>query len=412
MVARGDESPGSGGLMHATLEYRPSGSLAKLLLRNAALNLITLTIYRFWAKTRVRQYFWHAVRLDGEPLEYTGLGRELLIGFLIVLAVLAPATLVWSTAQTLLHADPIGLGIAQFIYFLAVYVLIHAATFRARRYRLARTRWRGIRAGQDGSTWRYIRLCLLWGLASMVTLGLAYPWMRIAQQRYLMNNTRFGDRPFSFDAPALPLLGSWLIVLMPTLLFYASLAGFFWGFWAITPEDTEASKKYFAEAFSRRGGFLAASAVFLVALGVSWLWYRLAEFRYFAAHTRLGAISVVSYARAWPILGRVILCLVVLAGFVLLMSILLTLGIWLVLSAFRDNVDAVAILPLTLLLAGLIAFLLRRFWWTLIVTTGIARHVCETLEISGIEELDSISQTVTPEQKYGEGLADSFEVAG
>lgn len=330
-----------------------------------------------------------------------------------MLAVLAPATLVWSTTQTLLHADPIGLGIAQFIYFFVVYILIHAATFRARRYRLSRTRWRGIRAGQDGSTWRYTRLCLLWGLASMATLGLAYPWMRIAQQRYLINNTRFGDRPFSFDAPALPLLGSWLIVLVPTLLFYASLVGFFWGLWSITPEDTEASAKYFAEAFSKRGGFLAASAVFLVALGVSWLWYRLAEFRYFAAHTRLGAISVVSYARAWPILGRVILCLVVLAGFVLLMTVLLTLGISAALSAIRGgNVDMIALVPISLILAGLIVFLFRRFWWTLIVTTGIVRHICETLEISGIEELDSISQTTAPEQKYGEGLADSFEVAG
>ena len=398
--------------MHATLEYRPSGSLAKLLLKNAALNLITLTIYRFWAKTRVRQYFWHAVRLDGEPLEYTGLGRELLIGFLIVLAVLAPATLVWSTAQTLLHADPVGLGIAQFVYFFVVYILIHAATFRARRYRLSRTRWRGIRAGQDGSTWRYVRLCLLWGLASMATLGLAYPWMRIAQQRYLMNNTRFGDRPFSFGAPARPLLGSWLIVLVPTLLFYASLAGFFWGFWSIAPDDTEASKKYFTEAFSRRGGFLAAAAVFLVTLGVSWLWYRLAEFRYFAAHTRLGAVSVVSYARAWPILGRVILCLVVLAGFVLLVAALLTFGLSVVLNLFGRTGTAGALFPLSLLIAGLVAFLLRRFWWTLIVTTGVVRHICETLEISGIEELSSISQTTAPEQKYGEGLADSFEVAG
>jgi Bacterial protein of unknown function (DUF898) len=43
--------------------------------------LITLGIYRFWATTRVRRWFWSKVTIDGERLEYSGTGFELLILF-------------------------------------------------------------------------------------------------------------------------------------------------------------------------------------------------------------------------------------------------------------------------------------------------------------------------------------------
>jgi len=65
-------------------------ALGWLVFKNTLLTIITLGFYRFWGKTRIRKYIWSSQSLFGEPLEYTGTGKELFLGFLIVLAVLIP----------------------------------------------------------------------------------------------------------------------------------------------------------------------------------------------------------------------------------------------------------------------------------------------------------------------------------
>src|SRR5579862_6777094 len=63
-------------------------SFAWLSLRNGALNLITLTLYRFWGKTEVRRRLWATTYLNDEAFEYTGRGVELFVGFLLALLVI------------------------------------------------------------------------------------------------------------------------------------------------------------------------------------------------------------------------------------------------------------------------------------------------------------------------------------
>ena len=73
-----------------SIEYRGTqGPLFWLALKTALLTLVTLGIYRFWAKTRVRKYFWSATAPGGDPIEYTGNGLEKLLGFLMAVAFLA-----------------------------------------------------------------------------------------------------------------------------------------------------------------------------------------------------------------------------------------------------------------------------------------------------------------------------------
>src|SRR4051812_6107878 len=66
------------------------GALFKICYLNLLLTVVTLAIYRFWAKTRLRRYVWRHVAVGGESFEYTGTGKELLIGFLKALLVLFP----------------------------------------------------------------------------------------------------------------------------------------------------------------------------------------------------------------------------------------------------------------------------------------------------------------------------------
>src|SRR4028119_1352775 len=62
-------------------------------LTNLLLTVVTLGIYRFWATARERRYLWSRTRFIDDHLEWTGTGKEMFIGFLIVMAVLLPILL-------------------------------------------------------------------------------------------------------------------------------------------------------------------------------------------------------------------------------------------------------------------------------------------------------------------------------
>src|ERR1700754_3060716 len=64
-----------------------------LVARGAGLELITVGFYRFWLATDIRRHLWSNTVIDGDTPEYTGRGKELLIGFLIALAILMPVYL-------------------------------------------------------------------------------------------------------------------------------------------------------------------------------------------------------------------------------------------------------------------------------------------------------------------------------
>src|SRR4030043_1381420 len=67
-----------------------SSDLWRLLIRGALLLMVTLGIYRFWLATDVRRFLWSNTEIAGETLEYTGTPLELLLGFLIAIAILIP----------------------------------------------------------------------------------------------------------------------------------------------------------------------------------------------------------------------------------------------------------------------------------------------------------------------------------
>ena len=66
------------------------GEFFDLAKRGAALELVTLGFYRFWLLTDIRRHLWSNTQVDGDAAEYTGRGKELLIGFLVALAILVP----------------------------------------------------------------------------------------------------------------------------------------------------------------------------------------------------------------------------------------------------------------------------------------------------------------------------------
>jgi len=179
-------------------------TLGWLVFKNTLLTIITLGFYRFWGKTHIRRYIWSSQSLFGEPLEYTGTGKELFLGFLIVLAVLIPIGIIINVGN--FYIQTMGNNIAlisfQVVYYLILFYLFGYAVYRARRYQLSRTVWRSIRFAQAGDAKKYALKFIGYWLLAVATIGLAAPLAMVRLQTYLTNNTFLGQENFNLDARA------------------------------------------------------------------------------------------------------------------------------------------------------------------------------------------------------------------
>jgi uncharacterized membrane protein YjgN (DUF898 family) len=79
------------------------------------------------------------------------------------------------------------------------YLFAQFAVYRARRYRLSRTIWRGVRFSMTGSGWDYAWRAGLWMLLVIVTFGVALPWYLTALERFKMRHTSFGSLAGRFE---------------------------------------------------------------------------------------------------------------------------------------------------------------------------------------------------------------------
>ena len=120
------------------IDYVPQPGLAAIALSNFFLNLITLWFYRFWAKTRVRRHIWSSVQINGEPVEYTGTGKELFLGFIVIMAIVfVPLTLIGFGLAFHYGPESPALVVFQLAIGLMLVTLYGFAIYRARRYRLS-----------------------------------------------------------------------------------------------------------------------------------------------------------------------------------------------------------------------------------------------------------------------------------
>lgn len=181
------------------------GALTALFFKNLALSIVTFGVYRFWAITNLRAFLWQHWKVAGEPFDYSGTGKELFIGFLKVAVVL----LMLSTAAQIgqvTGAGDIVQAVIGFGYTIFVFLLYVVGSYLGLRYRMARTRWRGVAFVQAGTLKGYLGLMLLGWFLCVVTLGIYLPWFQIKRARYVFNHLSFGSIPFQQNATAKGLL--------------------------------------------------------------------------------------------------------------------------------------------------------------------------------------------------------------
>ena len=188
------------------------GDFFRLVGRGALLELITAGLYRFWLATDIRRALWSGTSVDGDPPEYTGTAKELLIGFLFALAILVPIYVVYFLIGIEAERTKAFASVPLVLFF---YAFGQFAIYRARRYRATRTVWRGVRFWMSGSGWAYSWRACLWGLLTLLTLGLALPWRESALERYKMRHLHYGDLEARFEGTGWGLFkrGWWLWLL-------------------------------------------------------------------------------------------------------------------------------------------------------------------------------------------------------
>lgn len=386
----------------------PRGRLLRLLIRNLLLNALTLGFFRFWAKTHLRRYFWRHTKLLGEPLEYTGTGGELFIGFLIVMAVLVPLLAGASLLQLLVPHFAV-----QFLVPAVLFALTPLAVYRMWRYRFTRTLWRGVRFGLDGSSLRYTGLWLGYGALTVATLGLATPWRRIVTTRYLIDHARFGVTGLSLEVRGGRMFLPWLVV---TALLAAVLAVL-----AATNASTavelaamfrdafEESKAVSGPEVGEALGRLRLWPLLLLVLPVlAYARYRAVEFRYLLDNVRVGETGLRSGLRTGFFVAVHVL------GWTLVLAVMFGLpGLFFYAIAFSDLTrDAFPGAFIGFIVLWALLLLVLGSVYILVVHVTVLAHVCRTLAVENPAALDDTVQSSAAPLRRGEGLADALDVGG
>lgn len=392
------------------------GDFVMLCIRGALLELVTFGFYRFWLATDMRRRLWTATSLAGEALEYTGRGRDLLIGFLFALAIIAPVNIVYFLVG--IEAERMR-AFASFPLALFYMMFGQFALYRARRYRLTRTIWRGARLWMDGSGVNYALRWLGWAIVALLTLGLAYPWMRASLERYKMSHTYYGDLRGRFEGRGWSLFrrgfGFWIcgIVVVALLGSGAYLQ-------APAMRASHGDAGMVLMGVGTLGAFL---------LPFLWPFFRALEWRWWADGARFGDMSMQSNVRGGAMLALYLKCALVsvLVVFGMLFAIMLTiaLGVLVVSLVAGSSVwpgsgaELGALIKPRMFLVGVLTLL---GYLALLLAMGVvARYyltfriwglVAGSLTISKLSALDGVVSRGEAANAIGEGLADSLDVAG
>lgn len=399
--------------------YGQNGDFCRIAIIGALLELVTFGFYRFWLATKLRRHLWSNTVIDGEPFEYTGSGRELLIGFLFALAILVPIYFLYFLAGVEAERK---YSFASLPLLIFVYAFGQFASYRARRYRLTRSTWKGVRFWMDGSGFGYAWRACLWGVLVYITLGLALPWREAALERYKMRHTYYGDLRGSFAGTGWEFFKRgwwlWLLAWLPVLLFiFVVLIGGAIG--------ASHGSKMSDEAI----GAAVAIAIFpmlLVGPAIPFIYaaFRAMEWRWWASGLRFGKLSVTSdlknhalFASYWATIGFTVLIFFV---FSIVLGIAATTIITMIGSKNVDAEFARLAQGSPLAIALLVGYFASYFATLLAIGTvmrvllmrGVWEKVVASLTVHGIAAADAVTARGEAANALGEGFADSLDIAG
>jgi uncharacterized membrane protein YjgN (DUF898 family) len=357
------------------------GEIYLVYLRSLLLTLLTFGIYRFWGRTRVRRYLWSHLSAFGDRFEYRGRGIELFLGFLAgvgFLLMLGGVLLgaLWLFARESLLSEVGADDVLTWLLLLAAWPLLAVGRYAGLRYKLTRTRWRGIRSGLAGSAWKFGGISVGLGFVNAMSGQLMTPVVDVALAKYRLKNLTFGTVNFGFAGQAGDIYGrfigfyflnilAWIGLIVIVALVIGGFAGTIdrFGGW-------EAISDHLAHPTP-----LVIVILFLVALAIYTLigllilplrcWYQAYLLRYLASRTWFGHMQFVTGVTTAQMWGFIVVNWIIL---------LFTLG----------------------------------FGWPWVLHRT-ARLVTEQLWIYGEVDAAAVAQALGAQPAIGEGLLDLFD---
>ena len=153
---------------------------------NLLFTILTLGVYSAWAKVRRLQFFYGNTRLAGDGFSYLARPVVLLRARILMLAVLL---IYFATFWFSLSAG--------FLLTLGLIPVYPWVVHRSLRFNSRMTAWRNVRFDWHGTYLQAFKVFVLWPVASVLTLGIAFPFAARAMREYLANDQSFGHARFS-----------------------------------------------------------------------------------------------------------------------------------------------------------------------------------------------------------------------
>jgi uncharacterized membrane protein YjgN (DUF898 family) len=357
------------------------GELYVVYLRHLVLMVLTLGWSRFWGRTRIRRYLWNHFAILGDRFEYRGRGIELFIGFIFVLLILgAWAGLVWLTWDHWVARQAIpGFGFLNLFSITVVFIgfpLAFVGQYAGMRYKLTRTRWRGIRGAMSGSAWSYGALAAMLNFANAMTGQLITPLVSVNLARPRITNAAIGTQRLEFAGQAGDIYGRYIgyyflniLVWIMVVVVVAVLIG--------VGSEFRAGGKTLADLFTKPGLdtvllIVIALAIFYTLFGLLILplrcWWLAYLIRYLVARTRAGNVLFATALTTGHMWGFLVLNYLI---------VLLTLGLG----------------------------------WPWVIHRTL-RLIANELWLYGAPDGATIGQPADRGPNFGEGLLDMFDVVG
>ena len=366
------------------------------------MTVLTLGFYRFWMRTRLRRWYWSAIRPGGHPLEYVGDPVEKLLGFLFAVVVLAfyigIVNLILMFASFSLFQDNFA---AYATSLVGVIPLWFFAQYRARRYILARTRWRGLRFGLEPGAWGYAWRAVLHWTVTLLSIGLLLPRMTFWLEKYKTDRTFFGTARMEQG-------GTWTMLYPAMKPMFLALGIALVGGGAIYAGNIPL------------GAGICVFAAFIGLYGL--VYYRVESLRRLTETKRINGVSFTLSPSAFRVLMIYVLGTLLASaavfipfmvfGFLLLLiqsaDILTEMGLEDVIAPVA-GLGRYAIIGLSVMIYFTI-FLLWSALTNVFITLPVIRHYFSTLTLAPASATSDIRQRPRDEFAEAEGFADALDV--
>ncbi len=255
---------------------------------NMLKTILTLGIYRFWAKTKIRQYIWSNTVFIGDAFSYHGTGKELFQGFVKFMGMMIPFLALMMALQ--IFGGESGQVIAGLLP-LGFWPLIPVLMVGAWRYRLSRTSWRGIRFSFRGERQEALMVYLKGGFLTAITLGLYWPYFRMQAETFWRGNSHFGNLKGEFTGEAKEVFGKYVLAVFLTII----TMGVYWIWFSAYMTRYNWSHTRFGNAhfrFTATGGELFVlnfvNVLLLVfTVGLAYPWVVVRNQKFFTGHLTL-----------------------------------------------------------------------------------------------------------------------------